>query len=226
MTRDWVALYELQDRVIARMGAVEQEFYLSGGTAISRGYYGHRYSEDLDFFVNYSPLFGRWREQCLDALSRASSEEGWHLEVLLSDTDFGQAFVHCGSVSLKLEFINDVPARVGSPWRHPTLGLLDTRENLLANKITALIGREEPKDVADIYWLCCEDSLDIVMGLRDAATKAVVDDFPLRVARAFEKCREAGLPNVIWMKCPTASRFIYGLTQMITEIQGRGMMSW
>ncbi|MDR1421550.1 MAG: nucleotidyl transferase AbiEii/AbiGii toxin family protein, partial [Coriobacteriales bacterium] len=27
-------------------------FYLTGGTALSRIYYAHRFSDDLDFFVN------------------------------------------------------------------------------------------------------------------------------------------------------------------------------
>ncbi|MBN2004737.1 MAG: hypothetical protein JXA21_15375, partial [Anaerolineae bacterium] len=37
-------------------------------------------------------------------------------------------------------------------------------ENILANKITALIDREEPKDFADIWGFCCEVSYD--RGLR------------------------------------------------------------
>ena len=221
--RDWLALYALQDRVIARMRAVEQGFYLSGGTAISRGYYGHRYSEDLDFFVNYSTSFGHWRDKCFDVLSSVSQEEEWRLDVLLSEAGFGRAFVHSGSVSLKLEFINDVPARVGVPWPHPTLGMLDTKENILANKITALVDREEPKDVADIYWLCCEDTLDIMVGLRDASTKAA-GDFPLLVVRELEKWRKMGVSDVIWLRRPDESRFVYGLTQMIETIQRKGKM--
>ena len=39
MPRDWETLYRLQDRALARLRAVEQKFYLSGGTALSRGYY-------------------------------------------------------------------------------------------------------------------------------------------------------------------------------------------
>jgi hypothetical protein len=32
-------------------------FYLTGGTALGRYYLGHRYSEDLDFFVNADPIY-------------------------------------------------------------------------------------------------------------------------------------------------------------------------
>ena len=45
-------LYPLQDRVFQVLKALHTPFYLTGGTALSRGYYNHRYSDDLDFFVN------------------------------------------------------------------------------------------------------------------------------------------------------------------------------
>jgi len=47
--------------------------------------------------------------------------------------------------------INDVPSRVGAIQDHPILGRLDSAENILVNKITALLNREEPKDFADIW---------------------------------------------------------------------------
>lgn len=43
-------LYPLQDRVLAVAALADTEFYLSGGTAASRGYLHHRFSDDLDFF--------------------------------------------------------------------------------------------------------------------------------------------------------------------------------
>ncbi|MFA5806633.1 MAG: nucleotidyl transferase AbiEii/AbiGii toxin family protein [Melioribacteraceae bacterium] len=43
-------LYPLQDAVL---GLLDQErFYLTGGTCLSRFYFNHRYSEDLDFFCD------------------------------------------------------------------------------------------------------------------------------------------------------------------------------
>ena len=45
-------LYPFQDRVLKAMSGVETELYLTGGTASSRGYLNHRFSDDLDFFVN------------------------------------------------------------------------------------------------------------------------------------------------------------------------------
>ena len=46
------SLYPLQDRVLKAIQAAQTPFYLTGGTALSRCYFNHRYSDDLGFFVN------------------------------------------------------------------------------------------------------------------------------------------------------------------------------
>ncbi|MGI5097497.1 nucleotidyl transferase AbiEii/AbiGii toxin family protein [Treponema socranskii] len=43
-------LYGLQNGVLNIVKNLDVPFYLTGGTALSRGYYHHRYSDDLDFF--------------------------------------------------------------------------------------------------------------------------------------------------------------------------------
>lgn len=63
---------------------------------------------------------------------------------------FRLTLTHDGEV-LKIEMINDVPSRVGIIQDHPILGRLDRAENILANKIIALLDREEPKDLDDIW---------------------------------------------------------------------------
>ncbi|MEA1967214.1 MAG: nucleotidyl transferase AbiEii/AbiGii toxin family protein, partial [Thermodesulfobacteriota bacterium] len=47
-------LYELQDDILASIFKVENEFYLTGGTCLSRFYKEKRYSDDLDFFTHRS----------------------------------------------------------------------------------------------------------------------------------------------------------------------------
>ena len=42
--------YPLQDRILKLINGVATDFYLSGGTAASRGYLNHRFSDDLDLF--------------------------------------------------------------------------------------------------------------------------------------------------------------------------------
>lgn len=61
-------LYPLQDKVLQIVGAVDNNFYLTGGTALSRAYLHHRFSDDLDFFVNADETFKDQVEQIYSAL--------------------------------------------------------------------------------------------------------------------------------------------------------------
>ena len=49
-------LYPFQDEVLQVVDQSETEFYLSGGTAASRGYLQHRFSDDLGLFVTVSKI--------------------------------------------------------------------------------------------------------------------------------------------------------------------------
>ena len=50
-------LYPLQDGVLNIIYQSGTDFFLTGGTALSRAYYNHRYSDDLVFFVNQSKTY-------------------------------------------------------------------------------------------------------------------------------------------------------------------------
>jgi len=215
MTPEWGKLYEMQDWALSLIGRVEHGFYLTGGTALSRGYYQHRYSEDLDFFANDRQEFELWRDRCLDALMR-NVEPGVKVEILLREARFGRAVVH-GNVDLKVEFVNDVPFRVGTPVRHPQMGMLDTRENILANKITALLDRAAPKDVADIYWLCCRDNLSIEEAIRLADGKAAGVFQPLVGKRLMEMASK-GVPSVYWIDPPSEDDYRARLTALAESL--------
>jgi hypothetical protein len=103
-------LYPFQDEVLKIIHPLETGFYLTGGTAASRGYLNHRYSDDLDFFVNDEPDFGLWVERVIQALNSAGN---WELEILSRYDRFILLNLSQSELTLKLEFINDVPSRVG-----------------------------------------------------------------------------------------------------------------
>jgi len=58
-------LYPFQDQVLKIIRKVETGFYLTGGTAASRGYLQHRFSDGLDFFINDDDRFGLWVERLI-----------------------------------------------------------------------------------------------------------------------------------------------------------------
>jgi predicted nucleotidyltransferase component of viral defense system len=140
-------LYPLQDKVLKVINAVDAQFYLTGDTALSRGYLNHRFSDDLDLFVNDQPLFSLWTDRLIHSL--ASSNQ-WQTQVLLREERYTRLDLIQTETNLKIELVNDVPSRIGTPWQHPILGRIDTSENILANKVTAVLDCTAPKDLADI----------------------------------------------------------------------------
>ena len=50
-------VYPLQNQILSLVQGAGVEFYLTGGTALSRYYLNHRYSDDLDLFVNQHSEF-------------------------------------------------------------------------------------------------------------------------------------------------------------------------
>lgn len=205
------ALYPFQDEVLNIINQADTGFYLTGGTAASRGYLHHRYSDDLDFFVNDEPDFTLWAERVIQALQ---AEGNWQLEILSRYERFVRLNVLRPEIALKLEFINDVPARVGQVSIHPVLGKLDSAENILANKLTALVSREEPKDLADIWGFCCRMNLSIEQAITGAQGKAA-GIFPADLARVLLSTSRNDFDLIRWISSPPATDdFIHDLHQL------------
>lgn len=142
-------LYKLQDKFLKELYRVDSPFYLTGGTALSRFYLEHRWSDDLDFFVNNDREFSKHIKNIIQnvlPLFNCNSDT-----ILITD-DFFRTFVFEKNLSLKIEFVNDVAHYVGSnnflkEYR------IDNLKNILCNKLTAIVGRDEPKDIFDLLFL-------------------------------------------------------------------------
>lgn len=168
-------IYPLQDKAFPAFK--DSPFYLTGGTALSRGYYNHRYSDDLDYFVNFHPDFIKIAEQRIELLKNIFGD----VKIPLKDKNFVRLFV--SNDKLKIELINDVPSHIGSIIDDPVLGHIDSKENILANKLTAIVDRALPKDIVDIYFLL-KDGIDLKKALIDARSKAA-GIAPLFIAKIF-----------------------------------------
>lgn len=198
------ALYPLQDAVLAVKAAVETGFYLTGGTALGRVYLHHRYSEDLDLFVNDDERFPVWTDRLVEAWRR---EPRWRVDIQRRDVRFVRVLLAQGDVLLKIELVNDVRGRVGVPVRHAGFGLVDTPENILANKVTAVLDREEPKDLADIWGLCGHGGLALEDALVGASGKAT-GVFAADVARALLNATADDWRLVRWISPPPIDEFL------------------
>ena len=114
--------------------------------------------------------------------------------------------------------INDVPSRVGIPRLHPILGRIDTAENILANKITAILDRQAPKDFADIWCLCCQNGYSIHEAITGALGKAV-GVFPVDLARVLCSVTLNDWQLVRWIDPPKPDLFIQQLNEL-----GKGLI--
>jgi hypothetical protein len=203
-------LYPLQNEVLQELGSIETGFYLTGGTAASRGYLNHRLSDDLDFFVNDDRRFLLWADRLIQALV---GHHGSRVEVVMREERFVRLNLVRREIPLKIEMVNDVPAHVGETPIHPVLGRLDSAENILANKVTALIDREEPKDLADIWGFCCRLDLPLSAALEGAQSKAA-GIFPADVARLLCTANRRDWELVRWIEAPDPDQFLADLQRV------------
>ena len=203
-------LYPLQDRVLGLLRQIESGFYLSGGTAASRGYLHHRFSDDLDLFVNDDPRFGLWADRLVAAVS---GRPDWTVEVMLREERFVRIALDASGLLLKLELVDDVPAHVGPLVDHPILFRLDSAENILANKLTAVVDRGEPKDLADVWGFCCKLGLSVGDALVGAQSKAA-GLFAPDVARVLLQASVDDWGLVRWSDAPSPERFVADLRRL------------
>lgn len=187
-------LYPLQDKVLAMIANTDTSFYLTGGTALSRCYLYHRYSDDLDFFLNHSTHFSKEVEMCFDVLQTV-----WGNNITLSSRldSFARFFINEGEVSLKIEFVNDVKFRVGIPQATGLFLRTDTINNIISNKVCAL-SRNAPKDIADILYIARRYKFNWKQVIMDAQNKDMwVDE--TEVMKILENFETENLYEVNWI---------------------------
>ncbi len=152
-------LYPMQDEIFTLLQS--DKFYLTGGTCLSRFYYQHRYSEDLDFFF----MGDTFRKEDFEAeftVILKKIYEKYKVEVSVNAEYFKRLLVYKNNQELKIEFIYDVTPVIGDRIKKDAI-LLDTKGNIVTNKITAIQGRKTYKDYFDLFFLLKEyDLKDVV----------------------------------------------------------------
>jgi len=207
------SLYPLQDRVIKIIGQLPVEFYLTGGTALSRAYLHHRYSDDLDFFVNGAMDF----KQQVKTVIKALTVSGLHFDSTVADEGFARKFIIEGECSLKLDFVNNVPFRSGTPSDTTLFLRTDNILNILSNKVTAL-GRYSPKDVVDIVFICGIIPFNWETIFNDASEKDLWVN-PVNAAEIFEQFPMKKIQELDWIgEIPSNDWFLSRINRIIPDM--------
>jgi hypothetical protein len=144
-------LTPLQAAFLARFFATDtgQRFFLTGGTALAAFYLHHRLSVDLDLFtlddlalVEADVLMPQLAHGLGCRIGRARRTE--HFRQFLLEPEAGQP--------LQVDLVRDFGPQYGQ--RRKVDGIVvDSIENIGANKLTAILGRTEPKDFVDLYFI-------------------------------------------------------------------------
>ena len=161
-------LSELQKNVIRELFNISDNFYLTGGTALSAFYLYHRYSVDLDFFTKDETAFNNARiivKKTCDNLQKEHS--------VISDTFY---FKHFSVIDKKnndmlpLHFSLDIVEQFNKEKNKIDNIIIDPIEEILINKICAVVGRSEIKDLIDLYFLE-KENYDIIKYISYAKKK-------------------------------------------------------
>ncbi len=189
-------LYPLQDKVLQSIQKANQEFYLTGGTVVSRIYLNHRYSDDLDLFVNQSPHFKNNVSKIIAQLNLDFSQ----VETSILEDSFVRIFIVEQGTELKVEFIDDVAYHHGEVIESTIFNRVDNWQNILSNKITAL-SRNEGKDCADILYMCFQYHFVWEEIINQAQLKDMwVNE--LAASEMVKNLKIAGLQTVKWINQP------------------------
>jgi hypothetical protein len=138
---DWVSdwLTPLQASVLEGFFATAagQQFYLTGGTALSAFHLHHRASVDLDLFT-LDDLALREADILLPQLAASMN---CRLGAMRRTEHYREVFLEPESGDpLKIDMVRDFGPQYGEHIR-------------LGNKLTAILGRTEPKDFVDLCFI-------------------------------------------------------------------------
>jgi predicted nucleotidyltransferase component of viral defense system len=199
-------LYPLQDGVLNIISQSGTDFFLTGGTALSRAYYHHRYSDDLDFFLNNCTTF----DEQLDAIIRKLSESGYNWsdhKDYIRNKDFASIKVKKGNeeVLLKIDFVNDLVPHFGEIQKTDFFYRTDSIRNMLSNKLSAIF-RFAAKDVADIREICLHESINWDQIINEAREKEAGLEIPT-VCDILTGMPEKEFNTIQWVKKPLWSEF-------------------
>jgi predicted nucleotidyltransferase component of viral defense system len=213
------SLYPLQDgalNVISRSGT---DFFLTGGTALSRAYYNHRYSDDLDFFLNRSETYDEQVDKVLAMLREGGFV--WDVrENFVRAKDFTSltAGYKDSEILLKMDFVNDVAPHFGGIHETALFCRTDSVRNILSNKLSAL-SRYAPKDVADIWAIARRESINWTEVIGEAKQKEAGLEAP-RICDIIKSMPQSAFESVAWVEKPDWKAFCNDIEQLALDMLG------
>ena len=208
-------LYPFQDEILKIVDASGVDFYLTGGTALSRCYLNHRYSDDLDFFLNAHSAFKTQSKTVISLLKK----QNLSYSVSTTTDSFIRILVKRDELTLKVDFVNDVPFRHGTSEKSQIFHKVDNWRNILSNKICAL-SRREAKDIVDILFMADRYPFSWEDILYEAREKdlwvepieicKILESFPSKLLKRVKWILQVDIDKIAQMIKPLRDDIFYG----------------
>jgi hypothetical protein len=205
-------VYPLQNEFLDLVKSAPVAFYLTGGTALSRFYLNHRYSDALDFFVNQDPKFKRQCNQSVQLIQ----EKRITLEIGATSDSFLRMFIEKNKIRLKIDFVNDVSFHYGSFEQFAIFDKVDNWRNILSNKICAL-SRYEPKDVVDILFVAKTYHFEWEEILKEAQEKDLWVE-PIEVSKIIREFKPELFNSISWVNPVNVDELTVSLKSLYKDI--------
>ena len=141
-------LTQLQRDVLEAFFGKESRFFLSGGGALAGFHLGHRETDDLDLFTTEDVL-----DQGATALGAVARGLGATSEEILTTPDFRRRLLRRGPESVIVDLVRERVVQI-VPDKPVIAGIrVDPAEEIMANKLCALLARSEVRDLVDLRAL-------------------------------------------------------------------------
>jgi predicted nucleotidyltransferase component of viral defense system len=126
----------------------EDRFFLTGGAALAGFHLGHRSTHDLDLFTLSDAL-----DQGFAVASEIVRQMSASLESIETSPDFRRFLVGRGTETVLVDLVRERVPQIVSE-KPIILGIrVDPPEEILANKLCALLSRSEIRDLVDVRAL-------------------------------------------------------------------------
>lgn len=144
-------LQPLQKRFLALWSALpdQDQFYLTGGTALAEFHIGHRISFDLASFTVHEPLIVLTYRR----VEFATVAEGLQVSVVRRFSAFVELLITDEEEALRVELALDSPYRLAPAVLSEYGVWVNDWLDLAVDKLLAYYGRAEPRDAVDLYFI-------------------------------------------------------------------------
>jgi hypothetical protein len=126
----------------------ESRFFLSGGAALAGFHLGHRETDDLDLFTTEDVL-----PEGAATLAAVARDVGATSEDILTTPDFRRRLLRRGKDAVIVDLVREYVTQI-VPDKPVIAGIrIDPAEEIMANKVCALLARSEVRDLVDLREL-------------------------------------------------------------------------